>query len=137
MEDYALVALDDYEDMHEYVHITDADPDAFEVFTDRCNALLRTTLVSHTRLVNAALVYCSLPEKRQKDPEAQVYAKTVQAFLGEDFDVTRLGKWDRLNGLSPAAAWNQLEGVSKSFVFYYNPDWEDVGGAEPNEPKEI
>jgi hypothetical protein len=88
---YGLILLDEYEQEQRFIKVTlETYSDKWTKFVDRANALLKSSLVSHTELIYAVLVLKTAPSVL---PEHQKYRDRVNAFLGENFDIKNLGTW--------------------------------------------
>jgi len=123
---YAIVALDGSEEAaHKYLTVgDDFEEEGIEKFFKRCQALLLSTLVSHTQLVNAAIIYCCASAAEKKTPERVVHGMAIHAFMGDGFDLDALGTWKMAR--SPHA-WNKdSDEPRRCFVFYWNPNWDEV-----------
>lgn len=103
---------------HEY-YAADADPDddrAWAKFVLRCTNLQSASPKGHADLVTAAIQYATTGDKV---PEKEEMKTTIEAFMGENFDVSALGTWI---AILDAQAFNRMVisgRIEKTFVFVY------------------
>jgi hypothetical protein len=119
MQIYGIVALDRDEDMeHLYFTIETTSPD-FRRVLKKCNDHLGASMVTHARLVNALVTYCT---SESKVPELDKYEKIIRAFMGPKFDIASLGKWTtHSNELS----FNRDKHPDGTYVFIYQTSRDD------------
>ena len=124
----AIVALDQSEDQdHAYYLIEDVDDsgEEWQLFVERCNALLKTSPIGHIGLVRAAIAYGTADAKA--GAEKKHYADCIASYMGNDFDPEHvLGTWRKLKD---AAALNDKvidDRTITTYVFVSTPHWADV-----------
>lgn len=90
-----IIAFDEFEHQDECYSVdADWDDSDFQAFVTKCNALLKTSRKAHAELVTAAIKYGTTDSKL---PEAEKFGECVLAFMGEDFNLSALGDWEKLN----------------------------------------
>lgn len=119
-----LLALSEDDSGYACYTVKNDNSEDWDMFVDRANALLKTSLTAHVCLVRAAVAYGTAG--KEKTPERRHLAEAVEAFMGDGFDPSELGTWTLIEankkstGLSDLFAANeaaQAGNYEKTFVF--------------------
>jgi hypothetical protein len=120
-----IITLDESGEDENYYYFTNAIPDDEEwlAFVQRSNALLKSSRKSHADLILAVIRYMKIDPKL---PERKEHEETIKAFMGEDFNLKALGKWERIQSLHEFNRKSIEEEFVQTYVFVYSLHEDDI-----------